>query len=74
MFATRIGCTAPKFVVRLGRFDWERYAVQTSPRLGEQGKKIRIPIPWPEPSKPTIPGSKLWFYVLKISIDYFENS
>ncbi|KAF8579052.1 hypothetical protein K439DRAFT_1648585 [Ramaria rubella] len=58
VFASRIGCTAPNFEPRLGRFDWERFAVQTIPRLSDQGEKVRISIPWPKTAKPHTPPSK----------------
>jgi len=60
VFASRIGCTAPKYAVTLGRFDWQRYAVQAIPRVGERDEKIKIPIPWPKPPPPHIPASKLF--------------
>jgi hypothetical protein len=43
----------------MGRFDWQRYAVQTNPRVAKQGESIKIPIPWPKPPERPIPSSEL---------------
>ncbi|KAF9452166.1 hypothetical protein P691DRAFT_722468 [Macrolepiota fuliginosa MF-IS2] len=54
VFAKRLGTTAPFWNPFLQRFDWQRFATSTAPRLpnfnGEQ-----LPIPWPQPPRIRIP-------------------
>ncbi|GJJ07776.1 hypothetical protein Clacol_001981 [Clathrus columnatus] len=53
VFALDLRCTAPRWAPYLGRYNWIRYAVRTSPPLpGQEYEKLRIPIPWPKHEKP----------------------
>ncbi|KIY45948.1 hypothetical protein FISHEDRAFT_48505 [Fistulina hepatica ATCC 64428] len=50
VFAKRVGTTKPKWNAHLRRYEWERFASATEPRLppGQESKPV---IPWPRPPK-----------------------
>ncbi|GJE84695.1 hypothetical protein PsYK624_007710 [Phanerochaete sordida] len=54
VFASRLGTSAPFWHPLARRFQWERFAIATQPRLPDYspGSETRIPIPWPKAIKP----------------------
>ncbi|TCD71275.1 hypothetical protein EIP91_011046 [Steccherinum ochraceum] len=61
VFATRLATSAPRWVPQAHRWEWNRYAVNTSPRLpgSQRGEAEKIEIAWPERQKhaPTTPSA-----------------
>ncbi|GBE79142.1 predicted protein [Sparassis crispa] len=57
VFAARLGTSKPFWAQNVGRWQWNRYAVATIPRLPDliPGEKERTLIPWPKAEKPRIP-------------------
>jgi len=49
VFATRISTSKPTWNPLFKRWDWQRFAVNTIPRLSTRSLLDRINIPWPEP-------------------------
>ncbi|KZS97569.1 hypothetical protein SISNIDRAFT_449089 [Sistotremastrum niveocremeum HHB9708] len=56
LFATRVATSAPKWVGL--QWKWERYAVNTTPRMSGRDAQPRIPIPWPERQLPLTPPAR----------------
>ncbi|KAI9466710.1 hypothetical protein BJY52DRAFT_1233866 [Lactarius psammicola] len=54
VFATRVGTSKPYWQPMGARYEWERFAAGTTPRLpGTSGTSGRIKIPWPKrPERP----------------------
>ncbi|KAF7776307.1 hypothetical protein Agabi119p4_4700 [Agaricus bisporus var. burnettii] len=54
VFAKRLGTTSPFWNPFLRRFEWQRFATSTYPRLPDSvGEKL--PIAWPQPARANIP-------------------
>lgn len=53
IFATRLGASAPSWNALVRRYDWNRFAVNTTPRLPGYSKDApeKIVVPWPEEVK-----------------------
>jgi hypothetical protein len=54
VFAKRLGHSQPFWNPFLRRFDWQRFATNTVPRLPDNSEQ-KFPIPWPEAPKVRIP-------------------
>jgi hypothetical protein len=66
VFAKRIGTSAPYWQPMGARYEWERFAVGTTPRLPDATRTSnRIKIPWPKrPEPPKYEGVSFLFLLL----------
>ncbi|KAI0068950.1 hypothetical protein BV25DRAFT_1791294 [Artomyces pyxidatus] len=54
VFATRLGTSSPHWLPIGHRYEWDRFAAATTPRLPNYSKDTpKVRIPWPKPTKPT---------------------
>ncbi|KAJ7283449.1 hypothetical protein C8J57DRAFT_1171112 [Mycena rebaudengoi] len=59
VFADRLSTTPPVWNTRLHRWQWDRFAVRTTPVVPHlKGQKIKIP--WPKPTPPKIPHGTIY--------------
>jgi len=59
VFAQRLGTTKPAWNPFFRRFEWERFSTKSIPVISHS-RGQSIPIPWPEPEKPSQPDPSLY--------------